>query len=675
MRSIIQVLRQPGKSLSGVLLSALAASILVISAGQYSATVLTRANLDDRYSTLALVSSDYLGEMKEGVYYQYTVLPEEYQEWAADVIRTRPDLVKGEAYSGGLSAYIPGLAPDNFSQYEEGFYGDGYNDGNPYRCAMLEVTLTGVGTTPHEDASYFEADDLDEPVKIRRSISLLCTGRLDRVIGLEQGFELPEGKTIVFKVIVYDEKDLEALQLNIGQRYLVYGMDYSDVKGHDMNILILNWQESLEELLGSELSEEEKKEQMGCFMTVCDYSSLPVSYRDEQGRFVMLADKRVYYDSHPNEEGSFWGVHIPAEEYIPDYRVPTMVRLEGEAEDYLSSEEGQIWRQTLEEMEISNHGFPVLAVDKLGYQVDFARDQARIVEGRDFTEKEHTNGSRVCILSQSLAEANGLEVGDTVNLRYYGYDYNIYAQRQSMERTSSPGAAIYSRAAGFLTETERYTIVGLYRQNNAWQNANDPYGFTPNTFFVPKASVTCDMVIGKSGVYYSLVLHNGKKNEFEKLQRKAGYPGLFICMDQGYNEIVSALNDYEAVSVNAFWVGIAAAGAVMVLFLILFPLQQGKTVAVMHSLGAGRGEKIRHVLAGSAGVLIPGGILGGIIGALLWGRVTAGLMESVNVEIPLEANTPVTTVVLTAAYVLFMLEAILLTAFPLTGEKGLRKRK
>ena len=105
MRSIIQVLRQPGKSLSGFLLSALAASILVISAGQYSATVLTRANLDDRYSTLALVSSDYLGEMKEGVYYQYKVLPEEYQEWAADVIRTRPDLVKGEAYSGGLSAY------------------------------------------------------------------------------------------------------------------------------------------------------------------------------------------------------------------------------------------------------------------------------------------------------------------------------------------------------------------------------------------------------------------------------------------------------------------------------------------------------------------------------------------------------------------------------------------
>ncbi len=113
----------------------------------------------------------------------------------------------------------------------------------------------------------------------------------------------------------------------------------------------------------------------------------------------------------------------------------------------------------------------------------------------------------------------------------------------------------------------------------------------------------------------------------------------------------------------------------MVLFLILFPLQQGKNVTVMHSLGAGRREKLWHVFAGAAGVLIPGGILGGILGALLWGRVTAGLMESVNVEIPLEANTPVTAAVLTAAYVLFMLAAVLAAALPVTREKGLRKGK
>ena len=58
MKSILQILRQPGKSLAGIILSALAAAILVICIGQYSATILTRANLDDRYDTIALVSDE-----------------------------------------------------------------------------------------------------------------------------------------------------------------------------------------------------------------------------------------------------------------------------------------------------------------------------------------------------------------------------------------------------------------------------------------------------------------------------------------------------------------------------------------------------------------------------------------------------------------------------------------
>ena len=369
MRNILQILRQPGKSLSGFILSALAAAILVVSAGQYSATVLTRANLDDRYDTLALVSSDYMQEILGSQTSYYPVMLEEYREWVKDVIRTRPDLVKEEAYAGGLSAYIPELAPDNFSHHEEGFYGDGYNDGNPYRCAMLEVTLTGIETVPQENTSFFGTGEADAFVKIRNWITVLCTGVVDRVIGLEQGFASPEGKTVALKVTVYDEEALVALQLTVGQRYLVYGMDYSDVKGREMGSLFLSWQESLQEQLGGQLSREERMEQIGCFMTVCDYSSLPASGPDEQGQITTFTDMRRYYERVPDIDSSFTAVKIPAEEYVPDYRVPTIARLEGEAEDYLSSEEGQLWRQALEEMEISNHGFPVLAVDKLGYQI------------------------------------------------------------------------------------------------------------------------------------------------------------------------------------------------------------------------------------------------------------------------------------------------------------------
>ena len=58
MRAIIQMTRQPWKSFSGIVLCALAAALLVIGGGQYYATTLTRANLDDRYDTLALPAED-----------------------------------------------------------------------------------------------------------------------------------------------------------------------------------------------------------------------------------------------------------------------------------------------------------------------------------------------------------------------------------------------------------------------------------------------------------------------------------------------------------------------------------------------------------------------------------------------------------------------------------------
>ena len=327
-----------------------------------------------------------------------------------------------------------------------------------------------MGTMPYEEVGSYSRGGSDEEVKIRYSVSWFCTGTIDRVIGLEQGFASPVGKTIMLTLTVCDEDALEALQLEEGGRYLVYGMNYSDVRGHEKRSLNSpSFSRNFEELFGAGLSDEEFDEEVDCFMTVCDYSSLSSAAPDPAGNgFIVSQEKRNNYQKLPNLDGTYRIELVPWEEYIPGYCVPTMAKLKGGAEDYLASEEGFLWRQALEEMEISNHGFPVLAVEKLGHQVAFAREQARIVEGRDFTEQERSGGSRVCILSQSQAEANGLKVGDMIDLRYYGYDYNIRVQQRTMMRTSAPGAAVYSRSAGFLTETESYRIVGLYRQSNAF---------------------------------------------------------------------------------------------------------------------------------------------------------------------------------------------------------------
>ena len=126
---------------------------------------------------------------------------------------------------------------------------------------------------------------------------------------------------------------MDALQLNAGQRCLVYGMDYSDVQGRDMNGLILTWQDAFQELFGFGLSKEEIADRLDCFMTVCDYSSLPASGPDGQGQFVTFSAERRNYDKLSGVDGGYHYEYVPAEEYIPHYRVPTMTKLEGEAEE------------------------------------------------------------------------------------------------------------------------------------------------------------------------------------------------------------------------------------------------------------------------------------------------------------------------------------------------------
>ena len=56
MKTVHQLLRQPVKTLFLLLLVFLASAMLVICVGQYTAAGLARANLDDRYDTVALLS-------------------------------------------------------------------------------------------------------------------------------------------------------------------------------------------------------------------------------------------------------------------------------------------------------------------------------------------------------------------------------------------------------------------------------------------------------------------------------------------------------------------------------------------------------------------------------------------------------------------------------------------
>ena len=493
MKTVHQLLRQPVKSLLLLLLVFLASAMLVICVGQYTAAGLTRANLDDRYDTVALLSDEYFWEKTPGGQAHSPFLPEDIQSWVDNTLATRKDLVKEESYTQMYSAYIPGVAPDNFSQHENGGYLDSSNmeiigAGYPYRCAMLEVTLTAVGTEIMEKTKSYGTPE-GEMQTFRTSITLLCAGRIEKVLGLEQGFASPVGSTIALLIRCYDEEDLAAMELEPGNRYLVYGLDYTEMDAMSREMAVLNYYPLYDELFGENL------EQVDCRMTVCNAIDFPVICQ-EGDDFVLREDLRNKYIFADNQ---IQYTQVPAEEMTETYKIPTMVKLSGTGEAFLQEAEGQLWKETLEYMEINNHGFPVLAVDKLGYQVAFACGDSRITEGRDFTQEELTRESRVCIISENLAVGNGLSVGDTIPMQTYGYDPNIeIVQREIALGTRFPSAAIYSDVTGFTSQMEEYTIVGIYRQNNAWENQDDVWALPPRWRNTPSWESTGRITPGRT---------------------------------------------------------------------------------------------------------------------------------------------------------------------------------
>ena len=108
MKAIKQLLRQPLKTLLGVLLMTLAVAVLCICVGQSLASQYTKKGLNERFSTVAIAS---LQEDLTGG--QMVMVEEELLEWLQKMSVLHPQIVKGMAPNGILSAYIPQMQPYN----------------------------------------------------------------------------------------------------------------------------------------------------------------------------------------------------------------------------------------------------------------------------------------------------------------------------------------------------------------------------------------------------------------------------------------------------------------------------------------------------------------------------------------------------------------------------------
>ncbi len=650
MFTLRQLARQPVKSLIGILLAALSVCVCCVSAGQYRAAEIVQQEIENGYTTVALPTNKYqvndIYDMNGNLIGVTGSTTQQMDTLNAieQIMEANPGLVRCVSDAGMISAYISSLNVLNstgtgyaITVFEGGqttFTQMSAPDQRPYNRAVLAARLES--SEPDDSGRY--------------------SFTIEEAVSLEAGYENPAGLPLQVYMQL-EAAELAALELTEGERYLLYCTEYQDtgyqerhmedqyakegytvkeyeLTGEDLkNYLSAAPQDKGKKIVMIEIWDGDtflqgwvkaydvKKNSIGVTAKIKNFGDRYQLVHDgENWRFEYLEDGYTYYDA--DRQSSV----MEEEAYEERYALPTIARLEGSAEAFLASEDGALWRRAIEDMQVDFHAFPLIGVDRLGYIADFARRLARITEGRDFTSEELESGAKVCILSQSLAEANGIRVGDTIPLSTYENDFNI-SENQISLGCKDPSAMHYSRSRGFTAE-ETYTVIGLYRQENEWEgNRENWYSFTPNTVFAPKTSIVGKMEYNNAGFYRTYVLSNGSVDAFDAAVTEAGYPGLFIYYDQGYSEIQESLENFHAVSGQAMRIGLLASGIIWLLWIFFFPLRQRSTVQRMLRMGARPGQALAQVMGAAAGILLPGAVCGIGLSALSWSKITAKIMQ------------------------------------------------
>lgn len=732
MKSIKQMLRQPLKTITGIILMTLAVAVLCVCVGQSFAAKTTEKSLNDRFTTIAIPAG--LQRVEDLVIKPSVTLPEDLRLWLEETATEYPDIVKGIIKQGILSAYIPELTPLNYTQGK--YISDEFTSGNfafhffepdpygtPYSCAMFVISLEEVSEPTANTKTYTLENELQESdfssyaeyqeylenlkeeiVTVGYTIKL--SGTITKVVSLQEGFRDPTGMIARLSMTVPTLDQLKKLNLIPGQQYLVYGTDYYDedwafrsllahedsqnpivIDSFDMSQLHILTEEELKDhssypsynmpfaRYGSLLLTKTEYERVNAIsMTL----SIPISLlqyeeiRDESGDLLELRENTTINYTDLNGEK----MTIDCDDYIHRYTIPTITQLNGSVEAFLKTDDGALWNAARERDNINNSAFAVIGVDRLGYMADFARQNAQIVAGRDFTENETSNGARVCVIHESLAVANGLKIGDTITTNFYQTDFALpYQSNKNQKRNLlNPSASLYFDTTPF-TETAEYTIVGFYRTDVLWCDVSEnEYGFSPNTIFVPKTSVETDMEYGDSVLFTTPVIHNGQLDAFRELISKAGYSERFVYHDQGYSMIAQNFHNYADLAGQVLVVGVAVYAVILFLFLLMYPYSQRKVVTTMESLGVPIKKRFAHVVLSAIVIAAPATLLGGTLGIILWQSAVSALKASAETTVSLQIEVSTLLLIALAQFVLTMLLSAIASAF-VVAPKDLSARR
>lgn len=330
-----------------------------------------------------------------------------------------------------------------------------------------------------------------------------------------------------------------------------------------------------------------------------------------------------------------WGYAITLEDYdlesidrcsysIGTGEVGTLAPLEGTLEEFLADEANADWVRSLEASEIQYSTVPVFGTDLLKSIHLFHENIAYVTSGRSFVSGDYTEGRRVCLISEPLAEANGLKVGDKLELNLYdggvaGSDYEAYHAQFYYNFTK-------------IKEAQEYEIIGIYANTQAWSTG--AYNFTPNAVFVPNGTLPEAEYRGIEGdILKGIVVKNGTPELITALFKEKGWPeDLLVFFDSGYSKIEDTVAGFTESAEQLFWVACAAFLVILIAYIALFVTRQRRNAGLMLSLGAGWGRTALFVFMTSWVPAAAATALGAVLGAFLLNRAVNNVLGDALLE-------------------------------------------
>ena len=232
----------------------------------------------------------------------------------------------------------------------------------------------------------------------------------------------------------------------------------------------------------------------------------------------------------------------------------------------------------------------------------FQQQMISLAKGRLFDAREYASGARVCVVSDRIAGALGLDVGDRIEFTLYSADENLY----------EPGKWETADKGGF-------EIVGIYKDTESF-----PYRiFLPDTNSV---NLGIRPVTGCRLGHFRL--QNDRAAAFEQLCRPLQEYGFRVTVyDQGYAAATEPMRELMFISIVFLAVCLLLALVAHALQSHLFVSRQKETALTMRALGSGQTHVILYFLSAALLLSVVSAAAGGVVGKLLEQRVMDALRQ------------------------------------------------